>query len=543
MPKFIKQIIIVVGVFMLIQVLASSYFYRIDLTSDKRYTISEATKSLFGSIDKTILVEVYLEGDFPAEFRRLAIETKQYLEDLKVYAPKLRYRFVDPEGKEQRLIDQGMEPTILQVDEEGKRSEIVIFPWAKVTIQGAFKKVALLKDIIANTQEQQMQSSIENLEYAFGNVVQQLSNNREKSIAIIKGNGELEDLYLMDFLRSVKEYYKLGQITLDSAVLSPVKTLRALNDYDLAIIAKPTETFSIKEKYLLDQYTMQGGKSLWLIDAVQAEMDSLLVTGEALAYPRDLKLTDLLFSYGVRVEKSLVKDMYAAKIPLATGKKKYNTFPWLYYPIIQPSEAHPISRNTDPVKVTFGTSITMLDNGIKKSVLLQSSSLSNTVGTPKIISLEEVREQPKPGDFTKEQYPMGVLLEGVFTSSYKGRTKPFDYANALEESVPTKMAVFSDGDLIANELNSKGTPYLLGYDKITRQVWGNKNLLLQTIQFLMDEKGLVSLRSKEIDLKTLSKERTYEERNFWRWFNGVVPLFFIFSFGVIFYFWRKNKYA
>lgn len=525
----------------------SSYLYkRFDLTQDQRYTLSEPAKKIIREVDGYIKIKVFLEGDFPSEFKRLQDETKQILSELKVENSKIRYQFIDPlENNPEALIELGMQPSRLSIQQNGKTSEVVIFPWALVQYGDRFEKVSLLKDTNAQSQEEQLQNAIENLEYAFANAIHKVVSKKEKKIAIIKGNGTLDDIYLVDFLRKLGEYYHLAPFTLDSVQNNPQKTTEQLSNFDLAIIAKPTERFSEEEKYTLDQFIMSGGKSIWLLDQVHAELDSLMETGSSLAYPRDLNLTDLLFSYGVRVNPVLIKDLYSGTIPLATGnlgnKTQYNQFLWNYYPVVQTTNNHVITKHIEPVFFRFSNSIDLLKNNIQKSVLLQSSALSKTVGTPTIIDFKNISQKENPDDYKDGNQPMAVLLEGEFKSAYANRIKPFAIDNSLNHSSNNKMIVISDGDLIANQI-TKGNPEPLGVDKYSGRQYGNKEFLLNCVNYLLDDSGLIQIRSKTIELKTLNKELSYKYRKYYQFLNNIVPLVVLALFGFIFNIIRKKKY-
>lgn len=542
--KYSKIIYVFIGL-LLINFFASKFYKRFDLTEDKRYTLSESTNNIIESVDGDILIKVYLQGDFPTEFKRLQIETKSLLEELKSINKNIKFRFVDPSTITQELIESGLEPSNLQVQENGKVSELVIFPWAVVSHKNKFEKVPLLKDIFANSQDEQLQSSIQNLEYAFTNAIHKITSKKENKIAIIKGNGELDDIYIADFLRELSEYYRLAPFTLDSVARNPQKTLKELSKFDLAIIAKPSEKFTEEEKYTIDQFSMNGGKSLWLIDNVHAELDSLMKTGETLAYNRDLGLTDLFFNYGVRINYDLILDLYSSKIPLATGnvgnQTQFDSFLWNYYPLPNSLNNHPININTEAINLKFSNSIDTLKNDVKKTVLIQSSPLSKSIGTPVIVSLKSITEQPNPAEFNSGNKPIAVLLEGEFKSAYKGRIKPFQIENSKEMSSSTQMIVIADGDIIANE-TSKGQPLELGVDKWTNQRFGNKEFLLNAVNYLVDDTGLINIRSKTIKIDFLDKQKVYTEATKWQFINIVIPLVLLAIFGFIFNYFRKKKY-
>ena len=541
--KYSKIIYLFIGL-ILLNYLASNFHKRFDLTEDKRYTIAETTKTIVENIENSLIIKVYLQGDFPTEFKRLQTETKLHLEELKALNKNIQFRFVNPADIAQNLIENGLEPSSLQVQENGKLSEIVIFPWAVVQYKNKTEKIALLKDIFSNSQDQQLESSIQNLEYAFANAIHKVSSKKSKKIAILKGNGELDDIYIADFLRSLNQYYHLAPFTLDSVEKQPEKTLKELLKFDLAIIAKPTEKFTEEEKFTLDQFIMNGGKTMWLIDNVHAELDSLMNTGEALAYPRELGLTDLFFNYGLRINYDLVTDLYSSEIPLATGnvgnQTQFDNFPWKYFPLVSSQNNHPINNNIEAVNLKFTNSIDILKNSIHKTVLLQSSPLSKAEGTPAIISLTSIAQQPNPKDYAPGNLPIAVIFEGTFKSAYSGRVKPFQTTNR-DLGNQTKMIVVADGDIIANAI-SKGQPIELGLNKWTNQRYGNKAFLLNSVSYLLDDNGLINIRSKTVKIAFLDKQKAFEESGKWQLINIVSPLILLTVFGLIFSYYRKKKY-
>ena len=542
--KYSKIAVVLIGV-LLINFISSKIYKRFDLTEDNRYTLSNSSLSIINKVEDIITIKVYLQGNFPAEFKRLQTETKQHLEELKALNKNIRFRFVNPSGIGQELINKGLEPSRLQIEENGKLSEIVIFPWAIVSSKNKTENVSLLKDIFSNSQNEQLESSIQNLEYAFTNAIHKTTTNKSKKIAVLKGNGELDDIYIADFLRKLNEYYFLAPFTLDAVASQPQKTLKNISEFDLAIIAKPTEKFTEEEKYTLDQYIMNGGKTLWLIDNVQAELDSLMQTGESLAYPRDLGLTDLFFNYGVRINSDLITDLYSSEIPLATGnignKTQFNQFKWNYFPLLNSVNNHPINNNIEAVNSRFVNSIDTLKNNIKKTILLQSSDLSKTVGTPSIVSLKTIAQKQNSSEYNNGNIPIAVLLEGEFKSAYNERIKPFKIENSKNIATKTKMVVISDGDLIANEI-SKGKPLELGVNKWTNQRYGNKEFLLNTINYLLDDSGLINIRSKTVNINFLDKEKAFKETFKWQLINIILPLILLSFFGFLYNFIRQKKY-
>ena len=338
----------------------------------------------------------------------------------------------------------------------------------------------------------------------------------------------------------------MAKFTLDSVTTNPLKTLLDLQQFDLTIIAKPTQPFTENEKLVLDQYIINGGKTLWMLENVQADTDSLYNNGSMLAYPRDLNLTDFFFSYGLRVNATLLQDLYAAKIPLATGnignKPQFQNLNWFYHPLVSGNPNHAISKNITPVRLRFANQIDTLQNNLKKTPLLMSSMLTKKVGTPAIIELNSIANEPREEEFSSGFQITGLLTEGLFNSMYTDRVKPFSIHNFRKKSLYNKMVVISDGDIGRNQLQ-KGKPFDLARDKWTDEQFGNKEFLLNVIDYLLDDNGLIELRNKNIQINLLDKKRAFEERTFWQFINIALPLFILTIFGCVFHYLRKRKYS
>ena len=545
---FIKLSLVII-VLIVLNLLSNAFSIRFDLTKDKRYTLSNETIEIVKKIKNPLTVKVYLQGNFPAEFKRIQLETNQFLEELQALNKNIQYRFVDPLNLSEELIKKGLQPSRLTVQEDGKMSEAIIFPWATISYKNNNENVSLLVNSSITTQEEQLQHSIESLEYNFVNAIHKLTTEKNKKIAVIKGNGELDDINLFSFLKNLGAYYKLAEFTLDSVSFNPQKTVNQLSDYDLAIIAKPSQPFTEQEKYTLDQYIMAGGKTMWLIDNISAEIDSLMVSGKSLAFNRDLNLTDLLFSYGVRINYNITKDMYSSTIRLASGNVgnqiQYQDLNWPYYPlIISGNNSHPIVRNLEPILLKFPSNIDTLDNGIDKTLLLASSPYTKVIGTPVNVSLDEIAIKPDKDAYSNGRQIFGVLLEGSFKSAYSTRIKPFELTSTKdkEKSVNNRMIVISDGDIIANE-TFRGEPLPLELDKWTGRQYGNKSFLLNAIHYLLDDSGILKLRSKNLQIQFLDKEKAYREKTFWQIFNLALPLVILGFLGFIFHFTRKRKFS
>jgi len=546
MKSYISKIIVLIISIIVVNLVASKIYSRIDLTKDKRYTLSETTETILSKLNESAIIKVYLEGDFPAEFKRLQTETKQHLEELKAINKNVKFRFVEPIELAEDLVKQGLQPSRLSVQEGGKLSEAVIFPWATIEYKDKIENISLLVNQTSGTQEEQLQNSIENLEYAFSDAIHKVTKENKQKIAVLRGNGELENIYLASFLMQLGQYYKLAQFTLDSVITNPATTLKNLTEYDLAIIAKPSEKFTEEEKFTLDQFIMNGGKSLWLIDNVTAELDSLMETGQTLTFNRDLNITDLLFSYGVRINYNLIRDINSSTIRLASGnignQTQYQDFLWPYHPLISSKNDHPITKNIDPVSLRFGNTIDTLKNNISKTVLLQSSNFSKPIGTPNIIALDDISKKPIPQDYNDGNQLMGVLLEGEFSSAYKNRVKPFNSELYKEISNENKMIIISDGDIIANQVHQQ-QPLELGLDKWTNIRYGNADFLMNAINYMLDDSGLLKIRSKNIQLKFLDKQKAFAKRSYYQFLNVLFPLIILALFGFTYHFLRKRKYS
>ena len=542
--SYLNIILVLIGLIGL-NILANYAYKRFDLTHDKRYTLSQETIRLVEEIEKPLQIKVYLQGSFPAEFKRLQLETSQLLQEFNEINDLVNFRLIDPLSASKNLAKKGLQPSRLTVQEDGKVSEAVIFPWAVISYDKKEENVPLLVNSVASSQEEQLQNSIENLEFEFANAIHKIVDDKQRTIAILKGNGQPDDLFLYSFLKGLGDYYKLGEFTLDSVETNPGKTLEDLKKYDLSIIAKPSQRFTEKEKLVLDQYIVGGGKTLWLLDNVYAEMDSLMMTGKSLAFNRDLNLTDLLFNYGVRINYNVTKDLYSGSIRLASGNTgnqvQYQDFLWHYFPLIFANNTHPISKNIDPILLKFPSSLDTLKNGIKKTILLTSSPLAKIIGTPVNVGLNEIAIEADKNEYQDAYTKFGVLLEGAFNSAYSNRVVPANIQNYRAGGDENKMIVISDGDIAVNEA-LRGEPLPLDKDKWTNQSYGNTQFLLNSVHYLLDDSGLLKLRAKSLQIQFLDKERAFEERSYWQILNLIMPLTLLFIFGWFFNFLRKRRY-
>lgn len=555
MKKNIKNLLISLGFILILNVIGNYFFHRFDLTKDKRYTLSETSLTILKNIKDPLFITVYLDGEFPAEFKKLQSETRQITEEFQAYNSNIIVNFENPieedanMTKVRGLFKKGLTPINITVDLKGKQSQSMVFPWAIANYQGKEVNIPLLKNLMGASTEQKVIGSVQHLEYSFVDAFNKITVKKQKKIAIIKGNGELRDIFLAKFLMQVRESYHIGPFTLDSVASNPMASLQALKKYDLAIIAKPTEKFSDEEKQVLDQYIVNGGKTIWLIDQVNIEMDSLYnENGTALAFPNDLNLNDIFFKYGFRISPDIIKDELGTPIKLATGEPgsatQFQDFNWKFSPNIFPESNHPIVKSMGGLKFEFASPIDTLKNSIKKTILLKSSKNSKKIGAPYEVNLNIVAEQTSPSEYlNKGSIPVSILLEGQFHSVFENRVLPFQDNSFESKGKKSKMIVVSDGDIIRNKLDKDYIPVELGYDSKSGNLYDNKEFLMNCVNYLLDDNGLINIRGKEVDLPLLDKEKVYENYTKTQIITVGIPLLLLTIFGVLFTYLRKRKYS
>lgn len=565
----IGQLVLGILAIVLVNIIAAYLFTRFDLTSEKRYSLSPATKRLVEKLDDVVFFKVYLYGDLPPGFQRLSDETREMLDEFRAYSDNIQYEFVDPsEGvsnKERNdvyrlLAERGLQPTNLRVNEKGQSKQLIIFPGAVVTYKGHDLPMQLLMTQVGQNSEMVLNNSIQSLEYNLASVIQQLTTSIKPRVAIIEGEGELSQMEALDLQSSLSSWYNVDRVKIDHKITSLALRLKSdsvsdvlINKYRAIIIARPTKPFDEKNKFLIDQFIMRGGRVLWLVDPVFASMDSLQKYNATMGIANPINLEDMLFTYGARLNTNLVQDLKALPIPVRTGQvgnqPQLEYFPWYFFPLITPTINHPIVNGLNAIKTEFISSIdTVLAPGVKKIVLLSTSPYSRTVNAPALVDLEILREEPDERLYNKGPQTVAVLLEGVFTSAYLFRIPPELMENkelgVRNKSKPTKMIVIADGDVARNQFHiSQGYPLPLGYDQWTRQTFGNKDLLLNAMNYLCDDSGLISVRSRELRLRLLDNARIANQRLFWQLVNLLIPILLISVLGLALYHLRKRKYA
>ncbi len=554
--KDLIKLLLGLVIIVLLNFISSFLFTRFDLTSEKRFTLSPATKDLVKKLDDVVYVKVYLEGDFPANFRRLRNATKEMLDELRAYSNNnIEYEFINPSESTDpqtqnklyhQLARKGLQPTNLQQKGSGQSSQKIIFPGAILTYKNVELPLQLLKSQIGASPEVMLNNSIEGLEYDFAKTIRDLTVKVKPQLAFIEGHGELEEIEVDDITRSLMESYDVKRIRINGQ-------LKSLNGMKAIIIAQPDSVFSEKDKFIIDQFIMKGGKVIWLIDGINASMDSLKDNPNTFAMANTTNLEDQLFTYGVRINANVLMDLQSAPIPVVTGytgnQPKQSLLPWYFFPLVTSTTKHPIVNNLNAIKFEFASSIdTVSAKGVKKTILLTSSQYTRQLFSPVRISLEIIKDEPDVRQYNKPHQILSLLLEGNFKSVFKNRI-PANIEGSKDiafkdKSVPTKMIVISDGDLIKNTVKRSTNQILpLGYDRYTGQTFGNKNFLLNAVDFLCDDSGLITVRAKELKLRLLDHTKVEAEKTKWQMINTLLPIFVVLIFGVIQNYLRKRKYA
>lgn len=535
----------------LVYQVAERYQFRIDMTEEKRYSISEPTRTLLNRLESDVVVEVYLAGDLPSNFVRFQKSIRELLEEFAIHSPgNFDIRFVDPAQAKstqarnqffQGLINQGIQPTNLTYSKEGQNTQKMIFPGAVVSYQGQEQAVNLLKGNRAGGSEQIINQSIEGLEYEFANTLQQLAGSGRKRIGLVTGHDEPDSTFLGGLTNLILTKYDLFRVNL------PERTTPIVG-YDLLLITKPSREFTDQEKFLLDQFVMKGGRLAFFMDVLSINIDSAL-SSSSVAIPVKTNLEDLLFKYGVRINQNYVADLNAGTLPVITGnigdQPQITMLDWPYFPVVTNYGNHPIVRNMDAVMLKMVSSIdTVKAEGISKYPLFSSSANTKVVGYPVEVSLNDLRGTLSPDRFQAGPQVLAYLLEGSFTSLYYNRFAPQGYrkTDKIDHGAPSKIVVVADGNLITNELSPEtGQPLPLGSEPYSQNNFGNSALVMNIIDYLVDEDGLIETRSKEVKIRPLNKVKVRSERVKWQVINLVLPIALLVLFGVVKIYFRKRS--
>ena len=557
----ILNLVLFAGILLFLNFLGNIFYAHIDLTEEGRYTLTDATKNLVRDLDDVVFIQVLLEGEFPAGFKRLQSATREMLDDFRSESGYIEYEFEDPNAgtveqinaRREQLAKDGIRPTSLEVKDASKgRSEQLIYPTAILNYKGRQYPINLLEnDVPGVNQEIILNNSVALLEYKFANAIQKLQTTLKPAVVFLKGHGELQEIEVQDFERTLRQYYDTGHISLDSITHIPTDRVSAL------IVARPRGEFSDKDKFKLDQYVMNGGKIMWLVDRLNVAVDSVGRNQKYVPFDYQLNLEDLWFKYGIRIDPNLVLDLQCSPIPLVTGTvgntPQYELFPYYYHPIIAPSGKHPIVKSLSRVNMRFPSSIdttVRTKTPIEKTILLTSSNYTRLQYPPVTLDFEILRYPPKPEKFNKPKQAVAVLYEGTFPSLYTNRVTEEMQAGLNQlglkyktESSPTRMIVVSDGDVIRNLVASDGQVRPTGLNQFDKRIYANKDFLINAIEYLLDEKGVIEARGKDVKLRLLDTVRAKAETSYWQILNIALPLLFLGLFGLGYTFLRRRRYA
>lgn len=553
----LRKLVILAVSLVLVSYISSFWFFRLDLTSEKRYSLSDLSKEIVQELESPVKVDLFLDGELPAGFRKLQQAVEEKIQDINAYSSqRIHFELHDPyemtdNQKErnqlfERLVELGLKPTELRLKQDEGTATRLIFPGAVIRYNNFELGVNLLKNNPSLLAEVNLNNSVETLEYELMRALQQLMSNEKPVVAFLSGHQELSEMETFDIRQTLLENYEVKDLKASELFIEKSMP-KAL------IIADPKIPFSENDKFYIDQYLMQGGNLMWLVDPVQVSLDSLSRGETTLAFPRDLNLSDQLFRYGVRLNPNLLQDVDCLMIPVNTAPigspAKYTPAPWYYSPLLRPSD-HELGRNLNNLKSEFVSVIDTVGKNpnLKKSVILQTSPYSRQIRTPLEVSLQSINNPPSRGLFREKNLPVGMLVEGTFPSVFENRMiNQLNTLNleVLTKSKPAKMIVFADGSLIANQIthrNGQIQPMALGFDRYSQQTFGNKEFMVNAINYLCDETGIMSLRSRVFKIRLLDKVKIREQRLVWQLLNVVFPLVLISIFGLIFNLVRRRKY-
>lgn len=570
MKKNLNNLFINLILLILINLISTLLYFRIDLTEDKKYSISSTSKNIIDEIDDVMYIKIYLEGDFPSGFKRLQNSTIDLLNQLKKHNELIKYELINPNIKNieernnlyKQLYEVGLNPTNLQTQNSGTKTEQIIFPGAIIYYKGKEICVNLLQSQLGTHHEKVLNNSIENIEFEFINAFNKLINDYKPNIAFLTGNGQLNGSEILSIKyglnntsESLSKYYTINEFNIKDWTVDSGKTNFSIKDqqtkinrFDVLIIAKPNIPFNKLEKLLLDQYIMNGGKILWLIDGVSMDMDSLKNNQAfSMALPKNLNIDDMLFKYGVRINHNLIMDIQCDKIPVITNfnvnQPSKSLFPWFYNPLIISKNNHPITKNIDAIKTSFISTIdTISSSKVHKKIILKTSPYTKLLYSPHRVSLNILEEKGSIEKYNDGPLNTGVILSGKFKSFFENSV-PLKNNKIKKESVETEMIFFSDGDIIKNDVNSNNKPYEIGYNPFSKEIFqGNKQLIINSIHYLTGNKKLLDLRRNNFKIRLLNKKEISVNKIKWQILNIFFPLIIVLIFGLIFNLIRNKQF-
>ena len=560
-------------IIVVVNVIGSYVFTRFDLTSEKRYTLSNTTKETLQQLDDYVYFKVYLEGDFPAGFKKLRRETKEMLDEFRAYSKFIDYEFINPSAGSdpaeinetyKLLYQSGLNPTDLTIQgSDGSSKQMIIWPGALVSYHNNTEiAIDLLENQLGQSSEAALNASMQNLEFRLVDAIRKVTRLKKPTVGFIDGHGELSENEVYDIFQSLSQNYNVGWVRIDGKIDALMHRtepnaqgeVKAFPSFDAIVIAKPTELFDERDKVLIDQYIMHGGKVLWLVEPVYATMDSLTYQESTIGVEQDLNLDDMLFKYGVRLNRNLLLDLNCAPLPIRTGQvagqPQLEFYRWFYFPLVQAASNHPLVRNMNAIKLDFVSSMDAVnsDGDVVKTPLLKTSDYTKISGAPVFISLAMLKQNPDKRMFPSRGQNVAYLLKGTFQSLYANRI-PVEIEESEEmqfraESKNTAMIVVADGDIIRNQIDIKRkTPLPLGYDQYSQNTYGNKEFIENAISYLVDGEGLIDIRSREFKIRLLDPQKKNAQRLRWQLVNTLIPVGIVVLFGLVMAFIRKKKYS
>lgn len=507
------------------------FIFQIDFTEDKRYTLSEETMNQIQKIKNPLKIDVFLSGNMPSKYLKFRNELDFILNRIKFYNKNISLNYINPLEFEKtddtvnEMIQFGLPPEIVRENKNGNIKQSLIFPWLVINYGKKSEKILLLQKQLGDNEDEKIFRSLEQLEYKILDGLHKVILKEKKNIAILTSHETTNNIKIADLLQNLKPYYNLGSFDLKNKDVTPKKTVENLKKFDLLVISNPKNSFSQKEKYIIDQFSLSGGKLLWMINGVTINRDSLFNNyGRAYSVGKELNLDDYFFNLGIRIQKKLVKDLYCAPIVLANGQEndtQYIPYPWPYNPLSEP-ENFVIGKDLGPVLFQFASPIDTLESQLTKTLLIKSSNFTKTSTTPSVIELTEAINEIKPNEFKNISKDFGYLIEGRQKSLFTNRIKPFNLKNEINYGL-VKLIIFSDGNIAENQID-KGSPLSLGYDKWTNNYYSNKDLIINSIHYLVNNEKRLLLKDKNLKVNTIDKIKIKKYASFWKWFMLIIPL-------------------
>jgi gliding-associated putative ABC transporter substrate-binding component GldG len=553
--------------FIALTYLSQFFFKRFDLTEEQRHTLTDTTIDMLRELDDVVYIKVFLDGDFPADYQRLRQAVKEKLDEMRAYGGEnVQYEFINPSADPDRksreamyteLVEKGLQYTSLQIRKQDGMEEKIIFAGALISYGNREIPLQILRNQQRITDAEMVNRTINSLEYAFINAFFLLQSVERSRVAILQGHAELPPIAMRSFQNELLRYYDVEYVEIDGRVDALSRNLagegKRINRYNALVVAKPTQSFSEQDKYIIDQFIVRGGKVLWMVDAMKVSLDSLQTSEVTMATPLRINLDDMLFNYGVRLNRDLLIDRTCAPISLLTGPRgneRSELFPWYFQPVLVPDAPHPVTANVDPILTDFIGSIDTVEvAGIRKRVLLSTSQYTRIMKSPVRVSFNIVGIDPDFGSSNRPHQPVGVLLEGKFRSNFANRMPPEFYENTLldfqEEGKFTRMFVIADGDVARNVVSPDSLRFReLGYDAtLKREMYGNKDLLINTMNYLLGDQRLINVRSRSIALRKLNDEILVKQRLYWQAINIVLPALVVIILGLLVWWWRRRTFA